>query len=596
MIKKITLFLFLFYLLIPEVVFSQDISLYTQINGRYDFTFVGNTLNTNENSFMSTPTILTSSSADLNLGPSDVIERAYLYWAGCGTGDFNVQLNGVDITPDRTFSIIQTSSGWPHFSAFKDITAQVQATGNGTYTLSDLDLTAEIPQYFQNRTNFGGWAIIVVYQNNALPLNQLNIYDGMQAVPSRIDISLNSLNVIDNFDAKIGFLAWEGDVGIANNESLTINGNVLSNPPLNPSNNAFNSTNSVTGSNTLYNMDLDIYNIQNNINVGDTTADISLTSNQDYVMINAIVTKLNSQLPDATIVLNNYITECNTGIIEVDYTVFNVNSTEFLPANTPITFYIQNTVLGTYYTQNDIPIGGSENGSVILNIPIGVSSNFTLTAVVDDNGTGTGIVTELVETNNTFEAAIDLKVSPTFNFLEDLLSCNLGLTRGIYDFSSYEELVKSDPSHSVSFHENYDDAVLNSNEIFNTTNFEALTTPKEIFVRIENEFCYSITSFNLLTRNCPPEVFNAVSANNDGLNDVFFIEGLRDIFVNFKLEIYNRWGRHIWTGDNSLPDWDGKVAKSVGPDDAPEGTYYYVLYLNDLDYNEPLTGYLYLTR
>ncbi|WP_430401028.1 gliding motility-associated C-terminal domain-containing protein [Flavobacterium sp.] len=596
MIKKITLFLFLFYLLIPEVVFSQDISLYTQINGRYDFTFVGNTLNTNENSFMSTPTILTSSSADLNLGPTDVIERAYLYWAGCGTGDFDVQLNGVDITPDRTFSIIQTSSGWPHFSAFKDITAQVQATGNGTYTLSDLDLTAEIPQYFQNRTNFGGWAIIVVYQNDALPLNQLNIYDGMQAVPSRIDISLNSLNVIDNFDAKIGFLAWEGDVGIANNESLTINGNVLSNPPLNPSNNAFNSTNSVTGSNTLYNMDLDIYNIQNNINVGDTTADISLTSNQDYVMINAIVTKLNSQLPDATIVLNNYTTECNTGVIEVDYTVYNVNSTEFLPANTPITFYIQNTFLGTFFTQNDIPIGGNENGSVTLNIPSALSTNFTLLAVVDDNGNGLGIVTELVETNNTFEASIDLKVSPTFNFLDDLLSCNLGLTRGIFDFSSYEELVKSDSSHSVTFHENYNNAVLNSNEIFNTTNYEAVTTPKEIFVRIENEFCYSITSFNLLSRNCPPEVFNAVSANNDGLNDGFFIEGLRDIFINFKLEIYNRWGRHIWTGDNSIPDWDGKVAKSVGPDDAPEGTYYYILYLNDPDYTEPLTGYLYLTR
>ena len=37
-------------------------------------------------------------------------------------------------------------------------------------------------------------------------------------------------------------------------------------------------------------------------------------------------------------------------------------------------------------------------------------------------------------------------------------------------------------------------------------------------------------------------------------------------------------------------------AKSVGPDDAPEGTYYYILYLNDPDYTEPLTGYLYLTR
>ena len=45
-----------------------------------------------------------------------------------------------------------------------------------------------------------------------------------------------------------------------------------------------------------------------------------------------------------------------------------------------------------------------------------------------------------------------------------------------------------------------------------------------------------------------------------------------------------------------MPDWDGKVKKSVGPDDAPDGTYYYILYLNDPDYNEPLTGYLYLTR
>ena len=61
----------------------------------------------------------------------------------------------------------------------------------------------------------------------------------------------------------------------------------------------FNSTNSITNSNQLYNMDLDVYNIQNNINIGDTSALIQLTSGLDYVMINAIVTKLNSQLPDA---------------------------------------------------------------------------------------------------------------------------------------------------------------------------------------------------------------------------------------------------------------------------------------------------------
>lgn len=598
MIKKITLVLFLTCLLDPVSLFSQDISLYTQINGRYDFTFVGNTMNTAENNPTNSYVTNTSSSAILNLNPSDTVIRAYLYWAGSGDGDFEIDLNGTTMNPDRTFSHSRYA-GFPftlftYFSAFKDITSFVQTTGNGIYTLSNLDISAFEPLHYTRKTNFAGWAILIVYENSSLPLNQLNIYDGLQGVPDALEINLTNLYVLNNANAKAGFIAWEGDSQLAT-ETFTVNGITISNP-FNPIDNVFNSTNSVTGSSQLYNMDLDIYDIDSYISIGDTNASIELTSYQDFIMINTVVTKLNSQLPDATIVLNNYSTECNTGVIEVDYTVFNVNSTEFLPANTPITFYIQNTILGTFYTQNNIPIGGNENGSVTLNIPLGVSSNFTLTAVVDDNGTGSGIVTELVETNNTFEAAIDLKVSPTFNFLEDLISCNLGLTRGFFDFSSYEELVKTNPSHLVSFYESYDDAVLNTNEIFNSTNYEAITTPKEIFVRIENEFCYSITSFNLLTRNCPPEVFNAVSANNDGLNDVFFIEGLRDIFVNFKLEIYNRWGRHIWTGDNSLPDWDGKIKESIGPDDAPEGTYYYILYLNDPDYREPLTGYLYLTR
>ncbi len=596
MLKKITPLIFLFFLSNYANLFAQDISLYTQVNGRYDFTFVGNTMNTAENNPTNSYITNTSSSATLNLTPSDSVIRAYLYWAGSGDGDFEVDLNGTIITPDRTFSHSRffDPNLFTYFSAFKDITTLVQTTGNGTYTLSDLDISAFEPLHYSRKTNFAGWAILIVYENPNLPLNQLNIYDGLQGVPDALQINLTNLYVLNNANAKAGFIAWEGDSQLPT-ETFTVNGTIISNP-FNPSNNVFNSTNSVTGSSELYNMDLDIYDIDNYISIGDTNASIELTSYQDFIMINTVITKLNSQLPDATIVLNDYNTECDSKIIDVNYTVYNVNSTEILPANTPLTFYVQNVALGTYYTQNDISIGGNESGSVSLNFPSTITTNFTLKAVVDDNGTGIGVVTELVETNNTFEVLIELKTSPTFNTLEDLISCNLGLTKGIFNFSNYEELVKNNPSHNVTFFESYNDALLSTNEIFNTTNYEALTTPKEIFIRIENEFCYSITSFNLKTRNCPPEVFNAVSANNDGLNDGFFIEGLHDIFINFKLEIYNRWGRHIWTGNNSMPDWNGKVSKSVGPDDAPEGTYYYILYLNDPDYDEPLTGYLYLTR
>lgn len=49
MLKKITPLIFLFFLSNYANLFAQDISLYTQVNGRYDFTFVGNTMNTAEN-------------------------------------------------------------------------------------------------------------------------------------------------------------------------------------------------------------------------------------------------------------------------------------------------------------------------------------------------------------------------------------------------------------------------------------------------------------------------------------------------------------------------------------------------------------------
>ena len=605
MLKKLLSFFFLLQLF-PVLLKAQDISLYTQINGRYDFTFIGNTLGADENTFQYPTFLYTQSSATLNLGVNDRIERAFLYWAGSGSGDTDVKLNGVEISPDILSTVVGTSSNLTYFSAFKDITSLVQTTGNGVYTLSEFDLNHLVTQYYDNATQFAGWAILVVYENPNLTLNQLNIYQGLEALsPNRplgiidyMTIQLDNLYLISNTGAKIGFIAWEGDRFIQESERLSFSANgttnILSNP-LNPSNNAFNGTNTETNSSNLYNMDLDVYSIENYIVPGTTSATVSLQSGQDYVMLNTVVTKLNSQLPDATIVLENPIINCNSREITIDYIVSNFNSTEVLNAGTPITFYADAQAITTIFTQNIIPIGGSENGTITLTIPNTIPLNFNLTANVDDSGNGTGIQPELIETNNSFQIAIELIVSPTFNNLEPLTTCNLGLTRGIFDFSNYSEIVKTDPSHIVTFHESYNDAVQNSNPITTISNYEAITTPKEIFVRIDNG-CFSITSFLLLTENCPPTVYNAVSPNNDFSNDTFFIDGLRDVFVNFELLIYNRWGKHLWTGNNNKPDWNGYVEDGVGTTLAPDGTYYYILYLNDPNYPEPLTGYLYLNR
>lgn len=593
-IRQLHLIILFLSLFLPDSAKSQDISLYHQFNGRYDFTFIGNTLNPQENSFQTVPAVYTTSSASLNLAPGNSIKKAYLYWAGCGPGDFNIKLNNQPITADRTFSHERTTSGITlgYFSAFKDVTTLVQQSGNGEYTVSDLDVSDYIAAHFQRKTNFAGWAIIIVYENSSLPLNQLNIYDGMQAVPDIINITLSSLNVIDNQNARIGFLAWEGDRDIAVNETLRINGNVLSNPPLNPANNAFNGTNSITGSSVLYNMDLDIYDIQDNIHVGDTTAAIELTSGQDFVMVNAIVTKLNSQLPDATVSIDDIGLTCNSRAVTIDFTVYNLESTNALPQGTKVKIYANDNLVGTFATLHAIPVDGQESQSVTVQIPETVFSPFDLKIVVDPDEQ----VIEINEDNNTFHTSITTIISPKINTPEPLKVCNKGLGSGYFDFSDYENFVKTNPNQTVSFHESSADAENNINPITNTFHYFVTNAPKEIFVRVTDENCHTITSFTLNTYNCPPNVYNAVSPNGDNLNDTFFIDGLRNIFLNFELFIYNRWGKLVWSGNHASDDWSGFIKDGVGHQLAPEGTYFYILKLNDPDYPDALTGYLYLTR
>lgn len=576
--------------------FGQNVTLYNQFNGRYDFTFVGNTMNSAENNSIFDFVTGTESSVNLALNSTDVIEKAYLYWAGSGDGDFDVNLNTEAITPDRTFGYNRIFNGvaYTYFSAFKDITSQVLATGNGNYTLSNLDISPFEELHLQRRTNFAGWAILIIYKNDTLPLNQVNVYDGLQGVPDELSITLNSLNVIDNNNSKVGFIAWEGDSLLAT-EEFRINGNLLSSP-LNPTNNVFNGTNTITGATNLYNVDLDIYSVQDNISVGDTSAEITLSSYQDFVMINTVVTKLNSQLPDATITIDSVQKQCDSKTIIVNYTVSNLNSTNPLPTATPVSIYINGQLFQTITTAAEIPIGGSITSQITFVLPNTITLNFEIIFVVDDIGDGTGIVTELNENNNRSSILDFLVFTPTFNTLDNLPTCDEGLTRGTFDFSSYEDLVKTDPSDVVTFYESSENASLSLNPITNTSNYTAQATPKEIFVRVDNQNCFVLVPFTLTTKKCPPTIYNYLSPNADSNNDTLTFGGLHDVFVNFKLEIYNRWGKLIWTGNNNTEDWDGYVKEGIGSKNAPDGTYFYLLFLNDIDYPEPLRGFLYLNH
>ena len=98
------------------------------------------------------------------------------------------------------------------------------------------------------------------------------------------------------------------------------------------------------------------------------------------------------------------------------------------------------------------------------------------------------------------------------------------------------------------------------------------------------------------------EVFNLLTPNNDGENDVFVIRNI-ELYPENTLEIYNRWGVKVYStlgyGQNGryftgISDGRGVVSKSSL---LPTGTYFYILrYKPGSGGFKERKGYLYLTR
>ncbi len=596
----------------PLLSFCQDISLFRQYNGRYSYSAIGNTLNPAENNLVLFCETLAESSATLNLNEDQNIVSAYIYWAGSGNGDKEVTLNETELIADETLLVNYEDplqGPLTYFSCLKEITSLIKTTGNGEYTLKDLDIEEVLltnPGYCNNRTNFAGWAIFIVYEQESLPLNQVSIYHGLEIInrnQQEINITIENLNVLDNGGAKIGFLAWEGDNSLNYGESLIFNNNVLKRLPLNPGDNAFNGTNTFTNSVNSFNMDLDVYNIENFINIGDDSAAITLTTGEevfgvlraDLIIINNIVTVLNSQLPDATVVIDKIKKACDNKRLLIDYSVFNLNSTEILPSNTPISFYANDILVGGAFTENDILIGDSESNIIEIVLPNSIPTSFEFKIVVDDLGDGTGIVQETNEFNNETKTQITQLSSPSIIELPNIKECDLGFNTAIFDLTKNESIIDLSEN-SIAYYLSELEAINKENEIASPSNYKNTADITTIYVRIDNDFCYTITSFDLIVINCPPLIPSGFSPNNDGVNDGFNIQGLLNIFDKFELKIYNRYGTLIYQGGNELGFWDGKPNKGINHNGGvlPVGTYYYVLHLNDDNFDKPLTGWVYL--
>ena len=189
--------------------------------------------------------VFNSSSAKLELGAAS-IAKAFLVWGGDVSNSLNkapdasakgtVQFtNPVGTLFEVLASKVAALGDGSVYSALSDVSDIVRDAGSGIYSVSNIQSTPGIG-------SFGGWSLVVVTHNDADPLRLLAVLAPNATVSNSVayktGVGLGSDN--QPHGLHIVTVAFEGELGLQN-ESLSVNGEPLTNDA-NPADNVFNSS------------------------------------------------------------------------------------------------------------------------------------------------------------------------------------------------------------------------------------------------------------------------------------------------------------------------------------------------------------------
>lgn len=102
----------------------------------------------------------------------------------------------------------------------------------------------------------------------------------------------------------------------------------------------------------------------------------------------------------------------------------------------------------------------------------------------------------------------------------------------------------------------------------------------------------ALISINTITTEILQLIPNAFSPNGDGSNDTWELDFLNLLYPEAQVEIYNRWGQQLFFTKGLYTPWDGIYQGEPVPD----GTYFYIINLNDNANTPPFKGALLLLR
>lgn len=128
-----------------------------------------------------------------------------------------------------------------------------------------------------------------------------------------------------------------------------------------------------------------------------------------------------------------------------------------------------------------------------------------------------------------------------------------------------------------------------ANYLWNTGETSAsikVNSPGKYSIIVTENTCSAFDTLNVVWGDCPFFIPNAFTPNKDGVNDNFgVLNGFT--FQNFTLNIYNRYGKVIFSSKNISEKWDGTYKGKA----MPTGAYpWSIIYINGQGYTKWLKG------
>lgn len=381
-----------------------------------------------------------SSASDLILpAGTNTIKLARIYWGGrIADSEFNLSATanrtikirkGIsDAYTDITALGIDTITivpGFTEFQGYADITDFIKANGAGTYEVGNVPLSTGA---IADGGNHGGWSIVVVYENAALPFNSIRVYDGFEVVynggnDTVSTITLTGLNVpstpLQSSDARMGVVVWEGDANLFG-DFLNINGQ----PFANATNQSYNPWNGTITDNGVHvttkkpnytnqmGIDIDQFDVGTGYGIAPNATSVTLqfgtTSDKYFPGVFTFTVKMKDSGPlpvtlssfTATLSTNNIVDltwstsmeiNCSRFVVQRSYdgihfidikTVAGNGTTNLFHSYTAIDndYGFGNKIL--YYRLKQIDFDGKENFSKTVSVKINIANQF---AVISPN-------------------------------------------------------------------------------------------------------------------------------------------------------------------------------------------------------------------